>query len=83
MLLHVYGLVFILVKKKKKLIFAYLHKNLSLQIPHFNFYMNFPLIKINLETIIFEPSHEKTNNLGFRPGQTQTSLYSHRSKLEA
>ena len=23
----------------------------------------------------FEPLHEKTNNLGFRPGTTQTSLY--------
>ena len=27
---------------------------------------------------LFEPVHEKTNNLGFRPGPTQTSLYSHR-----
>ena len=25
---------------------------------------------------------KKTNNLGFRPGPTQTSLYSHRSRLE-
>ena len=24
-----------------------------------------------------EPVHEKTNNLGFRPGPTQTRLYSH------
>ena len=31
----------------------------------------------------FEPLHEKTKNFGFRPGQTQTGLYSHRSKLEA
>ena len=31
----------------------------------------------------FEPVHEKTNNLGFRPGPTQTRLYSHRSRLEA
>ena len=30
-----------------------------------------------------EPVHEKTNNLGFRPGPTQTRLYSHRSRLEA
>ena len=29
-----------------------------------------------------EPVREKTNTLGFRPGMTQTSLYSHRSKLE-
>ena len=27
--------------------------------------------------------HEKTNNLGFRPGLTQTRLYSHRRQLEA
>ena len=32
---------------------------------------------------IYEPVHEKTNNLGFRPGPTQTRLYSHRSRLEA
>ena len=30
-----------------------------------------------------EPVHEKTNNLGFRPGPTQTRLYSHRNRLEA
>ena len=30
-----------------------------------------------------EPVHEKTNNLGFRPGLTQTRLCSHRSRLEA
>ena len=29
------------------------------------------------------PLHEKTNNLGFRTGQTQIDLYSHRKKLEA
>ena len=27
--------------------------------------------------------HDKTNNLGFRPGATQTGLYSHRRWLEA
>ena len=31
----------------------------------------------------FEPVCEKTNNLGFRPGPTQTGLYSHSIKLEA
>ena len=31
----------------------------------------------------FEPVHEKTNNLGFRPGLTQTGLYKHRRWLEA
>ena len=30
-----------------------------------------------------EPVREKTNTLGFRPGPTQTRLYSHRIKLEA
>ena len=30
-----------------------------------------------------EPVREKTNNLGFRPGLTQTGLYSHRTLLEA
>ena len=35
------------------------------------------------ECVVSEPVHEKTNNLGFRPGPTQTRLYSHRSRLEA
>ena len=30
-----------------------------------------------------EQRHEKTNNLGFRPGPTLTGLYSHRNWLEA
>ena len=33
--------------------------------------------------ISYEPPHVKTNNLVFRPGLTQTGLYSHRSRLEA
>ena len=33
--------------------------------------------------IIIEPVREKTNNLGFRPGLTQTRLHSHTIKLEA
>ena len=32
---------------------------------------------------VSEPVREKTNNLGFRPAPTQTSLYSHRSRLDA
>ena len=32
---------------------------------------------------IIEPVHEKTNNLGFQPGLTQTKLYSNSKKLEA
>ena len=30
-----------------------------------------------------EPVRDKTSNLGFRPGPTQTGLYSHRRSLEA
>ena len=33
--------------------------------------------------ILYEPVHEKTNNLGFQPGPTQTMLYSYRRWLEA
>ena len=33
--------------------------------------------------LVFEPLHEKANNLGFQPSPTQTGLYSHRSWLEA
>ena len=32
---------------------------------------------------LLEPVREKTNNLGFRPGLTQTGLFSHRTLLEA
>ena len=33
--------------------------------------------------IMNDPLHKKTNkNLAFQPGPTQTSLYSHRSRLE-
>ena len=31
----------------------------------------------------YEPRREKTGLRGFRPGPTQTRLYSHRSRLEA
>ena len=34
-------------------------------------------------SLIYEPVHEKNNNLGFRPLLTQTRLYSHRKRLEA
>ena len=36
----------------------------------------------NMETV-FEPRCEKTGLRGFRPGPTQTRLYSHRRWLEA
>ena len=44
-----------------------------------------PPLKIceNTNRKIFEPVREKTNNLRFRPGLTQTGLYSHRTLLEA
>ena len=32
---------------------------------------------------IFEPRREKTGLRGFRPGPTQTGMYSHRKELEA
>ena len=32
--------------------------------------------------LIFGSVHEKTNNFGFRPGSTQTGLYSQRRWLE-
>ena len=35
-----------------------------------------------IDTLI-EPSHDKTSNLGFLPGLTQTGLYCHRRKPEA
>ena len=38
--------------------------------------------KQNDEINLHEPVHDKTNNLGFRPGPTQTDLYSYRSRLE-
>ena len=34
------------------------------------------------EDNVSEPLGEKTNSLGFRPGPTKTSMYSHRSRLE-
>ena len=37
----------------------------------------------DLIQIMNEPMHEKTNNVGFRQGPTQTRLCSHRIKLEA
>ena len=47
------------------------------------FFASEALIILHINHILFEPVHEKTNNLGFRPGPTQTRLYSHRSRLEA
>ena len=34
-------------------------------------------------SLLFEPRREKTGLRGFRPGPTQTGLYSLRSRLEA
>ena len=39
-------------------------------------------VSIFSRLLLNEPMREKTNNLGFRPGPTQTDLYSHRSRLE-
>ena len=38
---------------------------------------------LNGANFVSEHVHEKTNNLGFQPGRTQTRLYSHSVKLEA
>ena len=37
------------------------------------------LIRLSLN--ILEPVHEKTNNLGFQPGPTQTGLYVQAQKI--
>ena len=39
----------------------------------------------SLDTLVllYEPQREKTGLLGFRPGLTQTNLYSHRKELES
>ena len=37
----------------------------------------------NYIMILNEPRQEKTSLRGFRPGRTQTDMYSHRSRLEA
>ena len=41
------------------------------------------IIYIQIDNRKYEPVHEKTNNLWFPPGLTQTGLYSHRRWLEA
>ena len=41
------------------------------------------LLMVLESAIIIEPRREKTGLRDFRPGPTQTGLYSHRSKLEA
>ena len=46
-------------------------------------YMNFKYEIRDDLIFLNEPVREKTNNLGFRPGLTQTGLYSHRTLLEA
>ena len=35
------------------------------------------------QKVTYEPRHEKIGFRGFRPGLTQTGLYSHRKTLEA
>ena len=44
--------------------------------------MNVSEILINFNSKEYVPVRENTNNLVFRPGPIQTSLYSHRSSLE-
>ena len=38
---------------------------------------------VGRQIVTSEPVHEKTNNLDFLPGLTQTELYSDRNWLEA
>ena len=38
---------------------------------------------LNSFNYVTEPLHEKNNDLGFRPGPTHTSLYTHKRRLEA
>ena len=42
-----------------------------------------PANQITIGPGTYEPVHVKTNNFGFRPGPTQTGLYSHRRQIEA
>ena len=39
-------------------------------------------IQVSTWFVSYAPVHEKTNNLGLRPGLTQNGLYSNRSRLE-
>ena len=39
-------------------------------------------VAIHIFMLLFEPRCEKTGLLGFRPGPTQTGLYSHKRWLE-
>ena len=57
----------------------------STQIPHYILKVGVKCLKFLLKlcSVGYEPVHEKTNNLGFRPGPTQTRLNSHRIVLEA
>ena len=45
--------------------------------------LGFDYLKQSDQRILYEPVREKTNNLEFRPGPTQTGLYTHRRWLEA
>ena len=46
-------------------------------------YVNIEMTKFDeISVLVNELLHEKTNNLGFRPGLTQTDLYKHRSSQE-
>ena len=42
--------------------------------PHIKIGIHFKIIQDFLCNIKIEPSHEKTNNLGFQPGPRQTDL---------
>ena len=46
-------------------------------------YHHFQTSSLELSHLVYEPLCEKTGLRGFRPGPTQTGLYSHRRSLEA
>ena len=67
-------------------IFNCIHESTRLLLLRFNCRFNIKLkllLKMKHCLDKNEPSHEKSNNLDFRPGPTQTGLYSHRKQLEA
>ena len=49
--------------------------------PKLDEYKNLDVL-VRINSLTNEPVRDKTNNLGFAPGPTQTELYSHRSRLE-
>ena len=62
---------------------CYLHGSNAFNLIQRRFFPGLVIPNASLFQISYEPVHDKTNNLGFRPGPTQTSLYSHRRNPES